>query len=144
MRLSTESVYETVDFDKPTRAKLADEWVANAKLMQAGAKGNKQSNLLTLWIDERMRTDLAPLRAAARRLVYDKDNSVEKEVWDLIAFPSGPSVVTVRTEKVLRGPIAITPYGGQKGWRENFAEAFAFYVMGRDLPAEIAAIMSAL
>ena len=54
----------------------------------------------------------------------------------------GPDKVT--TKNVIRPPLAVTLYAKQKGWTENFAEAFAFYVMNKPLPLELQAIMDGL
>ena len=50
------------------------------------------------------------------------------------------------TDKVLREPLFITPYAKSKAaqWDENFAEAFAHFVMNKPLPPEIQDIMEGL
>jgi hypothetical protein len=146
-RLSTTPEYESINFDKVTRAKLADEWVSNARLMREPGSKPTQSDLLTQWIDYRMKKGLTELRALARKFVYDKDDNAEKPIWDLIALPS-ESDISVKTGKVIREALTVTAYAasyqGEQRVIENFAEAFAHYVLSKPLAPEIAAIMASL
>lgn len=141
-QLSVNPVYEEIVFDKPTRGKLADEFLSNAEKMRAGGKP-RTSDLLGAWIKElQHRPQIRDAQALGRKFTYDKDDSVREALWEAIAIPSEGTIRT-RTDKILRGPLAVTPYGA-KAWTENFAEAFAFYVMGKPLPEEIGAIMAKL
>lgn len=140
-RLSTEPEYETTVFDRATRAKLADEMLEIADRVRAGASphGSELSMQYAGYINQHRPGQVAPLM---RQYVYGKEDSVRKDLWDAFAQPSEGDIV-VPTKKVIREPIHVTPYGGTE-WTENFAEAFAYYVMGKDLHPEIAAIMDKL
>jgi hypothetical protein len=140
-KLSVEPVYETVDFDKPTRAKLADEFISNSEQMRTGGRP-PTSALLGDWIDELKRRPeiLREVTTLGKKFTWEKDDSVKDKLWVALALPS-ELTITVRTDKVVREPLSVSSYGKKGGWTENFAEAFAFYVMGKALPAEISAIM---
>lgn len=142
-RLSTESQYEFLEFDKPTRANLADEFISNAEAMREGARP-PVSDLLGAWITELKKRPeaLREVQTLGKKFTYDKDDSVGEKLWEALALPN-EGTIRNRTEKILRPPLAVTPYGA-KAWTENFAEAFALYVMGKPLPAEIAALMERL
>ena len=55
----------------------------------------------------------------------------------------GPKDQEVPTDKVLHGPLAVTPYGATDP-AENFAEAFAHLVLGMPLAPELQAVLSAI
>lgn len=140
-KLSTEPVYEAITFDKPTRAKLADEFISNAEKMRAGEKGVKVSDLLTDWIKElRRRPEVTAVTNLGKKFTWDKDDSVRDKLWAAVALPSEPTI-EVRTDKILREPLSVSEYAKRTNWKENWAEAFAFYVMGKPLPPEISAIL---
>jgi hypothetical protein len=141
--LSVDSQYETVDFDKATREKLADEFISNSEKMREGGKP-PTSDLLGTWITElKRRPEIREIIALGKKFTWEKDDSVREKLWSALALSSMPDVIAVQTDKKVRGPLAVTPYGG-KDWKENFAEAFAFYAMGKPLPPEIASIFDAL
>lgn len=144
-RLSVEPQYEVVEFDKATRAKLADEFISNAEKMRKNEKP-PVSTLLGTWISELKNhpAQLREIQQLGRKFTYDEDDSVREKLWDALAIPNGPSVVQVRTNKVVREPLAVSDYAKRTNWKENFAEAFAFYVMGKPLPAEITEIFDKL
>ena len=141
--LSVDSQYETVDFDKATRGKMADEFIFNSEKMREGGRP-PTSDLLGTWIVElKRRPEIREVISLGKKFTWEKDDSVREKLWLALALPSESGVITVRTDKEIRGPLAVTPYGG-KDWKENFAEAFAFYVMGKPLPPEISAIFDRL
>jgi hypothetical protein len=77
-----------------------------------------------------------------KKFTWEKDDSVKDKLHDALALP-GEGTIKVRTSKILREPLAVTSYGA-KDWKENFAEAFAFFVMGKPLPAEIGELFAKL
>jgi hypothetical protein len=88
------------------------------------------------------RPEIRDVAALGKKFTWEKDDSVREKLHAALALPSEPTI-QVRTNKVVRGPLAVTPYGA-KDWKENFAEAFAFYVMGKPLPAEIGELFAKL
>jgi len=136
-RLSTETEYESIEFDAKLREQMADEFLA---LSLARMKGQSltQSPLLLQWLNHRMHEDFRTLRDLSQRLLQGED--VER---DLRAAIKGPKDVTLRTDKVVRDPVAVTPYG-RKNWQENFCEAFALYVSGSQLPPSVTTILDEL
>jgi len=141
--LSVDSQYETVDFDKAIREKMADEFISNSEKMREGGRP-PTSDLLGTWITElKRRPEIREVVALGKKFTWEKDDSVREKLWAALSLSSEPGVITVRTDKMVRGPLAVTPYGG-KDWRENFAEAFAFYVMGKSIPPEISSILDSL
>ena len=139
--LSINPVYETVDFDKATRAKLADEFISNSEQMRTGGRP-PTSALLGDWIDELKRRPevLREVSTLGKKFTWEKDDSVREKLWAALALP-GEGTISVQTKKVLREPLMVSDYAKRTNWTENFAEAFAFYVMGKPLPAEISAIL---
>jgi hypothetical protein len=142
--LSVDSKYETVDFDKATRGKLADEFLTISEKMRMNEK-LPVSALLGTWIDElKRRPEIREVTTLGKKFTWEKDDSVKDKLWEALAIPTGPSVIQVRTNKVVQEPLAVSEYAKRTNWTENFAEAFAFYVMGKPLPPEISAIMGSL
>lgn len=140
--LSVDQVYETVEFDKALRVKMADEFISNAILMRDGGRP-PTSDLLGTWIDElKRRPEIREVAALGKKFTWDKDDLVKEKLHDALALP-GEGTIQVRTNKVVREPLAVTSYGATN-WKENFAEAFAFFVMGKPLPAEIGELFSKL
>lgn len=144
-RLSVDPLYETLEFDKIIRAKLADEFISNAEKMRKNEKP-PVSELLGAWIGalKRQPEVLREVQMLARKFTWENDDSVREKLWGALAQPGGPPVVQVRTDKVIREPLAVSDYAKRTNWKENFAEAFAFYVMGKPLPPEIAEIFDRL
>jgi len=144
--LSTNPEFEVLTLDKATRAKLADEFLTTSDNMRIGRR-EPSSNLLAQWTayftSGPKRTEMPRLQALVRRYVQDKDDSVRQELWDLLALPEESAVITLPTNIVVRGPLAVTPYGATKP-TENFAEAFSYYVMGKSFHPELAAILDKL
>lgn len=136
-QLSTESEYETIEYDTKLREQMADEFI-NITLARMKGQNHTQSPLLLQWLNHRMEKDFQSLRNLSQRLLQGED--VEQELRLAI---KGPKDVTLKTDKVLREPIAVTPYG-RKSWKENFSEAFALYVRGSPLPPTVAVILDDL
>lgn len=134
--LSVNPVYEKIDFDKATRAKLADEFISNSEKIREGQKP-PNSDLLGIWINElKRRPGIQDLVSLGRKFTFEKDDSAKEPLWDLLALPGEPTI-SVMTDRILREPLVVSDYAKRTNWMENFAEAFAFYVMGKPLPAEI-------
>lgn len=87
-----------------------------------------------------MKTQMLNLRSLTQK-VLKGDTGAERQLRALLT--GKPGVVEVPSEKVLHGPLQVTPYGATSP-AENFAEAFAHYVLGKPLVAELAAIMGNL
>jgi hypothetical protein len=140
--LSTDTVYETIILDKTTREKLADEFleIANAQLQN---KKRVQSDLLRQFLEDRIKKDLNTMREASQAYLANPDKRNELTLRKFIALPQVDRYSIV-TDKIVHGPIHVTPYAAKKGWKENFAEAFAYYILGKALPLEITAIMEKL
>jgi len=140
--LSVDTVYETVDFDKALRVKMADEFISNAEVMRGGGRP-PTSDLLGTWIEElKRRPEIRDVAALGKKFTWEKDDSVKDKLHAALSLPSEPTI-QVRTSKEVRGPLAVTSYGA-KDWKENFAEAFAFFVMGKPLPVEIGELFAKL
>jgi len=139
--LSVNPVYDTIVFDKVTRAKLADEFLAIA---EAQAQGKKviQSDLLTRYLKYLIHKNGPKLRDLSQEFLKDPSETNRKALRDGMAL-SSEADITIRTDKIIREPIAVTPYA-KKGWLENFAEAFSLYMLGESLPPEVTEIMKEL
>lgn len=139
-RLSTEPTYQDIEFDAPTRKKLADELVYLLEQTRSGAKASSGSDLLGHWLKEvTQRPGGHQVGQMSKQFTWDQDDTVKEKLWSAVALPTEPTV-RIQTDQVIKPPLAVTPYG-QKSSSENFAEAFALYVMGKPLPDEIAVIM---
>ena len=138
--LSTDTLYEQVTFDRALRAKMADEFLDLATQQRSGRRA-PGSDLLTAWSGKIVSEKLERIRPIIQRYIQG-DDTLRDVLWEEYALPASPDV-TLSTKKVVRGPLAVTEYG-KKSWRENFAEAFAHYVLGKSLPPEIATLMGDL
>lgn len=136
--LSTEESYETLTFDAPERERISKEYVA---LVQSGVKPSLK---LTETIDQWRKFDLNfdhKVRNISQKVSDLKAGKITAETlrkFFLAQFPE-----TLYTDRVLKAPMHVTPYGGTD-WHENFAEAFQLFVLGKPLPADIESIMKAL
>jgi len=139
--LSNKPIYETVVFDKGTRSKLADEFIETA---EAQIKGKKlpTSDLLNQYLKYLIHKNGPKLRDLSQDFLKDPNEANRKPLWIGVALPTEKDVI-IQTDKIIRDPIAVTPYG-KKNWKENFAEAFAHYMLGMPLPQEVASIMEKL
>jgi hypothetical protein len=137
MNLSTETVYETIPVDKKEMVtqflKVLQSWKAGRKdmgpklLQQYLAEINKNHS------KQRVMRDLA-------QAALSGGPAEEKALRDKF-LELGPDEIV--TDKVLRGPLSVTPYGATD-WKENFCEAFSFYLVGKPLPSEIQSFMERL
>lgn len=139
MELSTASEYESIDFNSKLRKQLTEEFLESLHDRAAGRPVKAPSYSLSQLLKERMADDLAAMRSLSVKAIQG-DSKAEVE---LAALVEGSRDLTVKTDKIIRGPLLVTSYGA-KSWVENFAEAFAHLVLGKTLPPEIAEVMNQL
>jgi hypothetical protein len=137
--LSTRKVFDAIMFDAKLRNQVADEAVSVAKAKILGKPLPKLSTELGAWLRWMSTTPGLPDPPGliTKFLTYTID---EKQLHAEIA---GTRDVRVLTDKLLHGPLAVTPYGATKP-SENYAEAFAHYVLGMAMPPELAEVMASL
>jgi len=136
-----EPVFEVLKFDKALRGKLADEFLGIMHERMAG-RNQDPSDLLMQWLDYRGKAWMRATHTIAQEAMTGDEASEKKLRAEVIGEGNE---VEVTTGKVVREPLYVTPYAAQKGsLSENFAEAFAHYVLGKKLHPEIAAIMAGL
>lgn len=130
VRLSTDKGYEEIVYDDKLREAVADEVVEVVRAV----KEKRRAALLTpeaeLWL-KGPDLDIKPLTSAYMAGKIDEGK--------LHAEVKGTKDVTRLTGKVVREPLSVTPYGATKV-TENFAEAFAHYVLGMAMPPEFVTI----
>jgi hypothetical protein len=134
--LSTRKVYEKIPFDAKLREQLADECVEMVKKKALGQPIPPMSENLVMWLKSpypHQKGDVRNLTTA-----YLQGKLEEKELHAAI---KGKEDVELQTNKILHGPLAVTPYGATKPI-ENYAEGFAHFVLGLDMPPELAAILA--
>lgn len=131
--LSTQPVFEMFEFDALLRDRVANEVVFLAKEKAQDHKIPRMSDELEAWL--RSPDGPRDIRRAIADFLSGKLN--EKQ---LHATAKGTKDVRVKG-KVLRLPLAVTSYGGTKP-SENWAEAFAHYVLGMPLAPEIQSLMN--
>lgn len=137
--LSTNPKYEVIEYDAKLRKDMADEFI-DAIHARMGGKPMSYSSMLTTWMGHLMGKHATKLRDLTQKAL--KGNSdAEGQIRKIIEGKGKP--VEVQTDKEIRGPLHVTTYGA-KNVSENFAEAFAHYVLGKQLPAEIAEVMGRL
>lgn len=134
-RLSTQKEYESIEFDEKLRDQVADEAVELAKAKATGKPLPRMSDLLVAWLKSPHPTGNVRNHTTA----YLQSKITEDELRKLV---KGKANAKVLTDKVLRGPLAVTPYGATKPG-ENYADGFAHFVLGMDMPPELAAILAA-
>lgn len=141
--LTQDTVYEEVVLTPAEKKALTQEYI---KAVQAAKAGRKQpmspaleGYLIRISKQDQVGFDI--LRGAATQVFQGKADIRDLEVKFLEIAPSSWS-----TDKVVREPLFVTPYAKSKraDWGENFAEAFAHFVMGKPLAAELQAIMELL
>jgi hypothetical protein len=135
-RLSTVKEYEVIHYDAKLRKQCADEVVSIATARLLGKPVPKMSSVLEAWL----KSPNGPTNI--RKVMQDFLNYIvdEKKVH---AEAMGSKDVDVMTDKVLHEPLQVTPYGG-KNVTENFAEAFAHYVLGMKMQPEFVTILEKL
>lgn len=132
--LSTRKQYEFIQFDEKLRDKVADEVVFLAKQRAIGKPLPKMSPELEAWL----KSPDGPTnikRYIGEFLTYTIDEA------KLHAAAKGKKDALVTTGKVLQEPLAVTSYGATNP-TENFAEAFAHYVLGKALAPEFVEILN--
>lgn len=136
-RLSVEKVVETIRYDEKLRRAVAEEALQFAKAKKDGGVMPNMSDDLARWIK-------SPRGVGSYiKTVMTNYLSGKFDEQKVISAVMGHLDQDVETGKLLHAPLHVTPYGGTNP-RENFAEAFAFYVLGLDMPAELADIMAQL
>jgi len=133
---------EEITFDRATRAKLADEFLEMADRMREGSSP-RGSALSMTWAGY-LNKHHPGIQTIVRDYVRNKDDSVRQSLWEAVALPS-EGTISMATDKIVREPLVVSPYAAQKkNWKENFAEAFAFYAEGKSLPPELVTILDDL
>lgn len=128
--LSTQKVYEKVLYDDKLRSEIADEAVQIAKDRKEGKPFLGMSDDLERW---------AKFREVKRPMADFLSGKLDEK--GLHAAIKGSQDENLMTGKILHGPISVTPYGATKP-TENFAEGFAHFVLGMDMPPELAEILA--
>jgi hypothetical protein len=134
--LSTRKVYERIHFDAKLREQMADEVVQLAKLKALGKVLPAPSENLVWWLKSPHPHQEGDVRTLTSRYL---EGALDEK--DLHAAITGTRDDSVLTDKVLHGPLHVTPYGGTKPG-ENYADGFAHFILGIDMPAELAAILA--
>lgn len=134
--LSTRKVYEKIHFDAKLREQVADEAVQLAKLKAMGKALPAPSESLIWWLKSPHPHQKGDVRKLTSQYLEGKLD--EKELHDAV---KGNQDESVMTDKILHGPLHVTPYGATKPG-ENYADGFAHFVLGMDMPAELAAILA--
>jgi len=132
--LSTRKTYEVIEFDAKLRGQMADEVVAMAKAKGAGHPMPAMSDTLVWWLKSPHPTGHIP-KTTTKFLKGEIDEKA------LHAAVMGKHDAQVQTDKVLSGPLHVTPYGATNPG-ENYADGFAHFVLGKDMPAPLAAILA--
>jgi hypothetical protein len=130
VRLSMHKEYEQVVYDDKLREAVADEVVGFAQAVKERRPPTKLTPQAELWV-KGPDLDIKPLTSAYMAGKIDEGK--------LHAEVKGTKDVTRITGKVVREPLSVTPYGATKP-TENFAEAFAHYVLGMAMPPEFVTI----
>jgi hypothetical protein len=138
VELSTEPVYKVLEITPQMKRAEAEQQL---RVVQSVRKGGKATStpLMGKILDVIERTPpWVELGKLVRAAVKDPtlDATLVAEIIPLLPD-------TLPTKEVLRAPIAVTPYGGTSV-KENFAEAFKHFVLGRPLHPEIQEIMENL
>lgn len=134
--LSTRKVFEAVSFDAKLRKQMADECLEMVKKRALGQPMPAMSDNLVLWLKSPYPHQKGDVRNLTTAYLQGK-----LEEKDLHAAITGKEDQEVSTGKVLHGPLAVTPYGATKP-EENYAEGFAHFVLGQDMPPELAAVLA--
>lgn len=132
--LSTRKVWESVIFDAALRNRVADEVAGAAEDRRQGRPVRTLSEEAVLWAKQ------PHVEVKARIAAFLSGKIDGAELRDLLR---GHGDVEVETGKLLHGPLAVTPYGATKV-TENFAEAFAHYVLGMPLAPELRAVLESM
>lgn len=134
--LSLRKVYETIHYDAALRSKVAQEALQLAKDRMAKKPIPGFSNELELWVKD-AKYGVGPYIRSLMTMYMKGEIDDTKYLTEVM----GTKDVDVPTGKLLHGPLAVTPYGATKP-SENFAEAFAHFVLGMAMPQEFVEILS--
>jgi hypothetical protein len=134
--LSTRKEYEKIVFDEKLRTEVADEAVGLAKAKAQGKSLTSPSPELVAWL----KSPDGPNDPRGLTTKFLNYVITEKQLHEAI---KGTKDAVVLTDKLLHGPLAVTPYGATKP-TENFAEAFAHYVLGMPMAQEFEDIFARL
>lgn len=131
--LSTRKEFERVNYDEKLREQMGEEALAFVKARKSGAPLPKMSPELEMWLRWGVENQDPKVLTVnfIKGLISGKDFQEGIKGTKDRSFP---------TDKLLHGPLSVTPYGATKPM-ENFAESFAHYVLGMDQPQELAAII---
>lgn len=132
--LSTRKEWQKVLFDDAVRAQVAGELVAAAVDRKQGRPMKPLSEDAVLWAKQ------PHVEVKARIADFLAGKIDQARLHDLL---KGQRDQEVETGKLLHGPLAVTPYGATKVV-ENFAEAFAHYVLGMEMPPELRSVLAAM
>jgi len=132
--LSTRKVYEKLTFDAKLREQVADEAVTLAKAKAQGKPLTAPSPELVAWLK-------SPDGPNNPRELTTKFLNLQITEKELHSEMNGTKDAVVTTDKVLHGPLAVTPYGA-KSPTENYAEAFAHYALGMAMPQEFVEVLA--
>jgi hypothetical protein len=132
--LSMRKEFESIEFDAKLRKQIADEAVSMAVQKIRGQPVPKLSDLLVLWLKSPHPTGDIPKTVTKFLNLQISEEDLHKAVM-------GKGDAKVMTDKVLHGPLHVTPYGGTNP-RENYADGFAHFCLGMDMPPELAEILA--
>lgn len=142
-RLSTELEYEVVHIDSETKKAWTEELVNQARARRTNQPVPRtQDARLMAWIGQLQRDNsinLSELRKLTLAAV--KGGPLQDKALQLGLLSMIPS--EYETNKVVSEPLSVTHYGATS-WTENFAEAFAHFVLGKPLPGPLQKIMEGL
>ncbi len=134
--LSDHREYVTVKFDAAKRQEVAEDIL---KAFQAKKQGRSIPTLgpdTMLWIKSGgPDVDVREISTS-----YLRGELTDEQVVKTL---SGTEDMAVQTDTLLHGPLSVTPYGATNVL-ENFAEAFAHYVLGMPFPEPLKEILEAL
>ncbi len=135
--LSTKKVYEVIPFDKDLRESVAKELLAAAKAYARKQPVPKLSDMAMLWVTTRYTPGYKIKNLNENYLAgyFDEKTYIQQVMGD--------EDINIQTDKVVHAPVHVTPYGGTRP-TENFAESFAHYVLGMEMPPELKEIMEKL
>lgn len=139
--LSSDTVYEKIPIDPALKKKLVEEFLVAMRSYRSGKKPVHWSDLLTQFTQESNKDSRRRyiLRDLSQKAI--KGGTAEEKALRDKFLEIGPNEIV--TDKILRGPLAVTPYGATD-WKENFCEAFAHFLVGKPLPPEIQSFMEHL
>lgn len=124
-------------FDAKLRKSVAEELLGLAQARRDGGSVGNLSSMALLWVTTRY-TPGAHIKEINSKYLAGTFSDAK-----YLTEVMGDEDINVYTDKLLHGPLAVTPYGGTKPG-ENFAEAFAHYVLGMDFHPELYSIIDQL